>query len=589
VHPDDLPKTRVAVSQLKAQVQVLNFENRYRCKDGSYRTIEWRSMPQGDRIHAVAHDITARKRTEQELRESEETLSKVIAAAQDAIVIIDAAGHVTLWNPSAERIFGYSAAEMLGQPVHRLVAGAEAHQLIGRRMAEFSATGQGPVIGQMMELTSRRKNGEEFSLELSLAAVMLKGSWHAIGILRDITDRKHAQEEREKLLGQLNQAQKMESVGRLAGGVAHDFNNMLNVILEHAELALEQAPPSSPLFGDLQEILKAAHRSSELTRQLLAFARKQTVTPQVLELNDTVEGMLRMLRRLIGEDIELAWVAGQALWPIMIDPSQIDQLLANLCVNARDAIGGVGKVTIETRNVPAGLADTPRFPGSGPGEWVMLAVSDTGCGMSPEVLEHLFEPFFTTKDLGRGTGLGLATVYGIVKQNNGAIQVTSQPGQGTTFRIYLPRHAKGPAPAPEAPSPPPVPPGKETILLVEDEAAILLLSKRVLERKGYTVLAAGGPAEALRLAQSHTTPIDLLVTDVVMPEMNGRRLAEQLVALHPRLRCLFTSGYTADVIAHHGVLEQGIRFLPKPFSPDDLALKVREVIDAPDSESDPLA
>jgi CheY-like chemotaxis protein len=371
----------------------------------------------------------------------------------------------------------------------------------------------------------------------------------------------------------------MESVGRLAGGVAHDYNNMLGVILGHAEMALERVAPTEPLCHNLKEIRKAAERSADLTRQLLAFARKQTVAPKVLDLNKTVRAMSGMLRRLIGEDIDLAWMPGKELWTVNVDPSQIDQILANLCVNARDAIAGVGKVTVETGNISVDEAYCADHAGFVPGEYVLLAVSDNGCGMDAEVLSHLFEPFFTTKALGQGTGLGLATVYGAVKQNNGFINVYSELGQGTTFKIYLPRHAAKQAPPAEAGRAQAEGRGSETILLVEDEPAILKMVILMLEREGYTVLGAGTPGEAIRLAREHAGRIDLLMSDVVMPEMNGRDLAKNILSLYPDIRLLFMSGYTANVIAHQGVLDPGVHFLQKPFSRVHLIAKLREALD----------
>jgi PAS domain S-box-containing protein len=397
-------------------------------------------------------------------------------------------------------------------------------------------------------------------------------------VSRDITERKQAEAEREKLQAQLAQAQKMESVGRLAGGVAHDFNNMLGAILGNISLALQELPPESPAREYLQEIADCARRSADLTRQLLAFARKQTISPRVLDLNDTVAGMLKMLRRLIGEDIDLAWLPGANLGLVHLDPTQVDQLLANLCVNARDAIKGVGKITIETGNVVVDETYVAGHVEARVGEYVRLAVSDNGCGMSPEVQAHLFEPFFTTKGVGQGTGLGLATVYGIAKQNHGFISVYSEPGQGTTFQIHLPRHAVpavSPAGLPDAPAPSR---GHETILLVEDELSLLRVIRRVLENLGYRVLAARTPGEALQLAREHAGTIHLLMTDVVMPEMNGRDLAKNLLSQYPHLKRLFMSGYTANVIAHHGVLDPGIHFLQKPFSVEAVADKVREAL-----------
>jgi signal transduction histidine kinase/ActR/RegA family two-component response regulator len=392
-------------------------------------------------------------------------------------------------------------------------------------------------------------------------------------------EHKRADKEKEKLQAQLTQAQKVESVGRLAGGVAHDFNNMLQAILGNTSLALEELPPASPLRENLEEVQKSAQRSADLTRQLLAFARKQTVAPKVIDINDTIEAMLKMLRRLIGEDIDLAWLPGKELWLVNVDPSQVDQILANLCVNARDAIAGVGKLTIETANAVLDEEYCAGYADSTPGEYVLLAVSDNGCGMDAETRSHLFEPFFTTKEMGKGTGLGLATVYGAVKQNRGHINLYSEPGLGTTFKIYLPRHAAKAVPPAEAGPAQASARGSETILLVEDEPAILHIATKMLERLRYRVLAAGTPGEAIRLAKEHRGRIDLLMTDVVMPEMNGRDLAKNIQSLYPDIRLLFMSGYTANVIALQGVLDPGVHFLQKPFSLEQLMAKLREALD----------
>jgi CheY-like chemotaxis protein len=354
---------------------------------------------------------------------------------------------------------------------------------------------------------------------------------------------------------------------------------MLGVILGHVEMAQDQVGPSDPLFDDLNEVKKAAQRSADLTRQLLAFARKQTVSPKIIDLNETVEGLLKMLRRLIGEDIDLAWLPGKGLWQVKIDPAQLDQILANLAVNARDAIEGIGKISIETDNFRIDTEYCLDHVGFVPGNYVMLAIRDDGCGMDSETREHIFEPFFTTKDIGQGTGLGLATIYGIVKQNGGFINVYSEPGRGTTFRIYLPQY-RGRATVIDREGPAEIAPrGQETILMVEDEPSILHLGKRMLERLGYRVLAAGSPGEALRLAEENPGEIHLLLTDVVMPEMNGRDLARRLLSLYPDLKRLFMSGYTANVIAHHGVLDEGVHFIQKPFSKTELSVKVREALE----------
>jgi signal transduction histidine kinase len=468
---------------------------------------------------------------------------------------------------------------MLGTSFSRYASDEAIAKRIYRIYNETFRTG---VPIQNCEWDILRKDGERRTLEFYASLVRdSKGIPTGFrGIVRDITQNKQAEAEREKLQTQLNQAQKMESVGRLAGGVAHDFNNMLGVILGHTELALLRTDDKHKLCSDLNEIQKAAKRSADITKQLLAFARKEIISPRKLDLNDTVESMLNMLRRLIGENIDLSWLPAKQLWPLKMDPSQIDQILANLCVNARDAIAGVGKLTIETGRKTFDEAYCNEHPGFIPGDFVLLAVSDNGCGMDKDTLDNLFEPFFTTKEVGKGTGLGLATVYGIVKQNNGFINVYSEPGQGSTFKIYLPRLvAEEDTDNKTMPEKKEAAGGTETILLVEDEASILKMVRMMLERKGYNVLSSATPAEAMEKAKSHFGAIDLLMTDVVMPEMNGRDLAAKVTALHPDIRLLFMSGYTADVIAHQGELDAGVAFIQKPFSLADMTEKVREMLD----------
>jgi two-component system, cell cycle sensor histidine kinase and response regulator CckA len=458
-----------------------------------------------------------------------------------------------------------------------LIIPPEMRRDVRQAIREMAETGQ-PIPAS--ELLLMRKDGSRVAVFSSHTIIHLPGQPQELFCIDiDLTERKQAEEQKVKLEGQLQQALKMESVGRLAGGVAHDFNNMLGVILGHAEMAMEQVDPAQPIHADLTEILKAAGRSAGLTRQLLAFARKQTVAPRVLDLNKTISGMLKMLQRLIGEDIYLNWNPDADLWPVKVDPSQIDQILANLCVNARDAISGLGKLTIETKNSAFDEDYCATHAGFVSGEYVRLAISDNGCGMDKETLSHLYEPFFTTKEPGKGTGLGLATVYGIVKQNNGFINVYSEPGQGTTFTICLPRHAGKVEQLRTEGAPKSVDRGHETILLAEDEPALLELTTMLLKQQGYTVLAASTPGEAIRLAREHSGEINLLMTDVIMPEMNGRDLAKNLLALYPHMKRLFTSGYTADVIANHGVLDEGVHFMQKPFSRKDLATKVREALD----------
>jgi CheY-like chemotaxis protein len=364
----------------------------------------------------------------------------------------------------------------------------------------------------------------------------------------------------------------------LAGGVAHDFNNMLGVIIGHTELALTEVDRGGALYDDLLEIKKASDRSANLTRQLLAFARKQTVVPKVLNLNDAIANTLSMLRRLIGEDVNLEWTPVEGLSNIKIDPGQVDQILANLCVNARDAISGVGKITIDTRNVTIDDVYVSNHAGVFPGEYVLLSLSDDGCGMDQSTLAYIFEPFFTTKPVGQGTGLGLATVYGIVKQNDGFIDVVSEVGRGTTFKIYLPEHTPTSDQANTKASIAPLAWGNESILLVEDEPQNLRTTRMILERLGYKVQVASTPSEALRVAKIASKPFDLLLTDVVMPEMSGLDLAKELAVIFPTMKSLFVSGYASSVIAHEGVLSEEVHFMSKPFSLQALANKVREVL-----------
>ena len=537
----------------------------------------WRWLHASARPHArpdgqlvwdgVAIDITAR-------REAEAQLSKLSAAVEQTpavVVITDPSARIEYVNPAFTRITGYTFAEALGQNPSLLKSGETPAEVYQDLWQTISAGREWRGV-----LHNRRKDGTLFWERAVISAVRdaTGKTTSYVAVKEDITEQK-------ALADQLQQAQKMESIGRLAGGVAHDFNNMLMVISGYADLTLMQTEGDDPRYPGLQEIKNAARRSADLTRQLLAFARKQTVAPVVLDMNETIEGMLKMLRRLIGEDIELAWLPGAGLWKVRIDPSQVDQLLANLAVNARDAIAGVGKVTIKTENVILDASCCALNQGCTLGDHVLLMVSDTGLGMSQEVVEHIFEPFFTTKEEGKGTGLGLATVYGIVKQNLGFISVESEPGRGTTFRLHLPRfveEAKAGSLAAESVEEI-LPGGTETVLLVEDEKAILNLGRQFIESLGYKVIAANSPAEAMRQAEEYEGGIQLLVTDIVMPEMNGKDLAERLRQRFSGLKCLFMSGYSADIIAKQGVLEAGIHFLQKPFALRDIAFKTRKALD----------
>ncbi len=391
-------------------------------------------------------------------------------------------------------------------------------------------------------------------------------------------ERKQAEEKSVKLEHQLRQAQKIESLGRLAGGVAHDYNNSLSVIIGYTEMAMEDVNPTEQLYANLNEVFMAAERATDITRQLLTFARKQAISPKVLEVNKNVESLLKMLQRLIGENIDLTWLPGANLWNVKMDATQIDQILVNLCINARDAIEEVGKITIETKNVTFDKDYCSRHAGFVSGEYTMLAVSDNGFGMDKEILDSIFEPFFTTKEINKGTGLGMSTVYGIVRQNKGFINVYSEPDIGTTVTIYLPRHEGKAIEIQGESTTESLPVLGETVLLVEDELAILRLTRKLLDKLGFTVVTANTPEKAIKIAEEHTGEIQLLITDVIMPEMNGRELAERLQYFYPDLKCIFMSGYTADVISHHGVLDDGVNFLQKPFSKTDLTASVRKVL-----------
>jgi len=459
-------------------------------------------------------DITDRKQAEEALRVSEENYRVLFEMESDAIFLIDnATGRILQANPAACALYGYSQDELLSLTNADL--SAEPQQT--RQVTTETMPAPDTVVTIPLRW-HRKKDGTRFDVEITGRFFVRDGWGVHIAAIRDITGRKALED-------QLVQAQKMESVGRLAGGVAHDFNNMLQTILGFADLALAETPPESAVHGYLLLIKKAGQRSADLTRQLLAFARKQTVSPKVLDLNDTVAGMLKMLHRLIGEDVDLIWKPGANLWAVSIDPAQVDQIVANLAVNARDAIAGVGQLTIETQITLVDDAQCLAQADVIAGHYVLLAVSDNGCGMGKDVLDHLFEPFFTTKEVGKGTGLGLATVYGIVKQNNGLIEVHSEPGKGATFKIFLPRAQAQSLPEPGTEASKPVQ-GSETVLLVEDDEAILHLGTAILEKQGYTVLAAERPGQALALLQRYEGPVDLVITDVVMPEMNGKDLAE---------------------------------------------------------------
>jgi PAS domain S-box-containing protein len=495
-------------------------------------------------------------------------LAAIVESSADAIIGCTLAGLVIIWNQGAERLFGYSAEEVIGQ-----LASTNARLDWPDELRAMKQVSNGEHVPPF-ETVRQRKDGKEIHVSVSVSPIRDKEGLviGASAIYRDISDRK-------KLEEQFHQAQRMEAVGQLAGGVAHDFNNLLTVISGYSEMLMIRLPTNDPTRGFIQEIHKAGERAAHLTRQLLAFSRKAIVERRVLDLNALVTDTEKMLRRLIGEDISLATVLAPALGQVNADTGQIEQIIVNLAVNARDAMPQGGKLTIETRNVEMDAEYAKLHPEVRPGRYVMVAVSDTGSGMSPGTKAHIFEPFFTTKGPGKGTGLGLATVYGIVKQSGGHIAVYSELGQGTSFKIYLPpvedkasagRYLLGPKITPH---------GNETVLLVEDEDAVRAITKLALQSLDYTVLEARNGEEAVRICEQHTEPIHLLITDVVMPEMGGRQVAERLAACKQGIKVLFLSGYTDDAVVRHGILQAEVAFLQKPFTPMALANKVRDVLD----------
>ena len=524
----------------------------------------------------LVEKINEQKQTDEELRQSEERYRTILESIEDAYFEVNLSGKLTFFSNSLCKIIGLSRDELMGLKNREY-------------MDEDTAKRANEIYVKVFE-TAKPFKGFEYQIQrghvkkyvTTSVSLLLDSKNKPIGfrgILSDITNQKKNEKEKVKLQEQLKQAQKMESIGRLAGGVAHDYNNALTAIMGFTDLAIMDADPTGPLHADLCQVLKAGKRAKDITRQLLAFARKQTIAPKVLDLNENVESMLKMLRRLIGEDIDLVWLPGKNLLNVKMDPSQIDQILVNLCVNARDAIEGVGKITIETGTMVFDSAYCADHAGFMPGEFIMLAVSDNGCGMDKAILDNIFEPFFTTKTIDKGTGLGLATIYGIVKQNNGFINVYSEPGNGTTIKIYLPQH-EGKAVEIQEGITGTIPQGHgETILVVEDDLSILKLAQKILEGLNYNVLIADKPKEAMKIAKEHTDKIHLLISDVIMPEMNGRELSEYLQSFYPDLKCIFMSGYTANTIAHHGVLDEGMHFVQKPFSKKDLATIIRKVLD----------
>jgi len=510
----------------------------------------------------------ARDRLEQRVNERTAELTAVIETSPLAISAIDSQGNILLWNRAAERMFGWTREEMIGKPYQQTDGG---DRRIYRDVFERVAKG-GPVIGY--ETRGKKKDGTTIDVAI-YSAPLSRNDGDSSGVLAVIADLT----EQKRLQDRLRQSQKMEAVGKLAGGIAHDFNNLLTAITGYTDLLFIRLPGD---IGkrELSEIRKASDRAASLTRQLLAFSRQQVLQPKVISVNEVVGNLTSMLSRLIGEDVELVTGLGEGLGRVKADPFQLEQVLMNLAVNARDAMPRGGKLTIETANVILDDHYARSHPDVAPGRYVMIAVSDTGMGMDSETRSRIFEPFFTTKELGKGTGLGLSTVYGIVKQSQGHMWVYSEPGQGATFKVYLPHFEDAAEPLPLAVPARVVPRGWETILAVEDDESLLNLVAEVLRDAGYNVHTALGPKEAFRVLLDHKEGIHMLLTDVVMPGMSGRALADKVAAERPGIRVLYMSGYTDNAIVHHGVLDRGVTFIQKPFTPDTLIHKVREVLDA---------
>ncbi len=579
--PDTLPNVPRMMQRLARERRAV-WEGVHLARDGRRIPVEISNhlfdLDGKPTILSTAHDLTERKRVADAARKSEQSYREIFNAANDAIFVHDAVtGAILDVNETMSAMFGYSREEAMrlgaddsseGSPPYSL---AEAVDLLRR------AVNEGP---QVFEWRSRRKGGELFWTEVALRSTCIGGHGRVLAVVRDISERKRAEEERSRLEQQLRQAQKMEAIGQLAGGIAHDFNNLVTVICGYTEMTMAGLPADHPLQQSLGQVIAAGERARDLTRQILAFGRKQMLKTEIINLNAELPATETMIRRLIGEDIEVSARLAPNLGNVRADASQLQQVLLNLVVNARDAMPHGGKLAIETADVTVAVADPTAPAELQPGQYVMLAVRDTGCGMDRETLSHLFEPFFTTKPPGKGTGLGLAMAFGIIHQHGGHISVTSEIDKGSTFRIYLPRVESEltTAPSQSSAEPPPSPAATETVLLVEDEGTLRELVFRVLSEKGYRVLNAECVGDAQRLADEHAAHIDLMLTDVIMPEMDGPQLYDRLAPICPRMKVLYMSGYADGVLNRDVDGRHGGCFLAKPFRIQKLLDKVREAI-----------
>ena len=576
VHPDDRARVKAVVESALANPTPFEYQARIVRPDGDVRTLSHHNEVVADAAGAAVgwrgavQDVTEVQDTTAALRASEERYRMLFEATPQPMYVFDLETlRFLAVNGAAVEHYGYSREEFMSMELVDLFPEADRDAV--RRSAALAAST--PGTRRYAEWHQRRKDGRAIEVELSSHSIDFGSRPARLVLALDVTEKRRLEE-------LLRQAQKMDAVGRLAGGVAHDFNNILGVIIGYGEIVKRRMPAADPLQGKVAEILKAAERAATLTRQLLAFSRKQVLQPRVLDLNLVVANMEKMLRRLIGENIELKTMLRERLGSVRADPGQIDQVLMNLVVNARDAMPGAGTLLIETTEVDLDASYLTFHPGAHPGPHVLLAVSDTGHGMDEETVSRIFEPFFTTKLVGKGTGLGLSTVYGIIEQSGGHVDVYSEKGVGTTFKVYLPRIEATVTRAGMEAAPPPPRAGSETVLLVEDEPALRGMIGETLAHGGYRVLEAATPRQALDIAGSHQGPIHAVLTDVVMPEMSGRELADLLKPLRPEALVVYMSGYTDDAIGHHGLLDPGTRFLQKPFTSDALLWKLHEALAA---------
>jgi len=550
-------------------------------KNGSVLPVEFSvsvwETEKGTFFTAVIRDITERKQAEDALRESEERFRSIMENANDAIFFVDSEGYIRFWNRKAEELYGYTADEIVGKP-HSVLVPKRLQEIHNKWMEKFLSLDESAISGKIVEGIGERKDGSEFYVETSTALLKQRGETFLVAILRDITERKQAEEEKAKLEAQLRESHKMEAVGLLASGIAHDFNNILTAIIGYASLLQMKMKEDDPLRPYLEQILTSSQRATNLTQSLLAFGRKQIINPRPVKVNDIITKTEKLLVRLIGEDIDLKVTLTDEDTTVIADSGQIEQALMNFATNSRDAMPQGGHFMIETQRAVIDN-DYVKTHGYGkPGEYMLISVSDSGTGMDEKTREKIFEPFFTTKEVGKGTGLGLSMVYGIVKQHNGYINCYSEPGKGTTFRIYLPAHREAAEVQDTMESAPATIGGTETILVAEDDADVRKTTRSILENFGYTVLEAEDGEDAIRVFQGNRDTVKLLLLDVIMPKKNGKETYEEIRNLRPGMKALFISGYTANIIHKRGILDQSLDFIMKPVSPTDLLKKVREVL-----------